>query len=127
MCTITTLLVQELYESDGDAEAFGVHSILYSFQGVVTIILLSEILNLLVTLNTFMQRKCAVFARLQVVVLSNIQELKSCRLSYASWCNSIKETITKLETDHGTEIGSLPCTTRRTRSLAEETSDIQHF
>ena len=74
-----------------------------------------------------MQRKCADFARLQVVLSSIQEELKCRRLSSASWCDSVKETIAKLEMDHGIVIGSLPCTTRRTRSLAEETSDIQHF
>ena len=94
---ITTL--QALYKCDGDAEAFGVHAMLCSFQGVVTVILLSEILNLLATLYTFIQRKCADFAQLQVVL--SVQELKSRRLSNAYWCSSVKETITKLETDHG--------------------------
>ena len=40
------LTLQELYESKGDAEVFGVQSILSSFEGVATVIILGEILNL---------------------------------------------------------------------------------
>ena len=64
------LTLQELYERNGDAEAFGVQSILSSFEGVATVIILSEILNLVATFNCFMQRKATEFSRLKVILHS---------------------------------------------------------
>ena len=57
------LTLQELYESKGDAEAFGVQFILSSFEGVATVIILCDILNLVATFNCFMQRKATDFSR----------------------------------------------------------------
>lgn len=62
------LTLQELYESNGDAKAFGVQSILSSFEGVATVIILGEILNLVATFNCFMQRKATDFSRLKVIL-----------------------------------------------------------
>ena len=62
------MTLQQLYEASGDAEAYRVQSILSSFTGVATIVLLCEILNLLATLNCFMQRKMADFSRLKIIL-----------------------------------------------------------
>ena len=61
------MTLQLLYEASGDAEAYGVQSILSSFTGVAAIVFLCEILNLLATLNCFMQRKTD-FSRLKVIL-----------------------------------------------------------
>ena len=57
------LTLQDLYETSGDAEAFGIQKILSSFGGVTAVILLGEISNLLASLNCFMQKKAADFSR----------------------------------------------------------------
>ncbi len=61
------LTLQDLYETSGDAEAFGIQKILSSFGGVAAVTLLGEMLNLLANLNCFMQKKTADFSRLDHV------------------------------------------------------------
>ena len=79
----TPALLQELYESSGDAEGFGIALLLTSQIGIASIAsiaLLSEVLDLLAKLNTYMymQRKTAYFTRLSGFVSSIIiEELKS--------------------------------------------------
>ena len=60
-----------------------VQSILSSFTGVATIVLLCVILNLLAILNCFMQRKMADFSRLKIILDSVLDQLRSLQLSDA--------------------------------------------
>ncbi len=83
------LTLQDLYETKGDAEAFGVHSVLSSFQGVPTVIVLDEILNLVATFNCFMQRKTTDFSRLKVILDSTLEQLKSLKDDGAEWCSVV--------------------------------------
>lgn len=87
------MTLQQLYEASGDAEAYGVQSILCSFTGVATIVLLCEILNLLTTLNCFMQRRIADFSRLKTILDSVLEQLKSLKLDGAEWCSEVEKTV----------------------------------
>lgn len=116
---ITTL--QQVFEAEGDAEA---HSILCSIQGIATIILLGKILNVLATLNCFMQRKSADFARFHIILSSIQEELKSCKLSSAVWCDAVTATVTILETEHGIVVTAPTGMTRRSTTSTESVSDI---
>ena len=84
------LTLQELYERNGDAEAFGVQSILSSFEGVATVIILSEILNLVATFNCFMQWKATDFSRLKVILDSTLGQLKALKDDDADWCSEVE-------------------------------------
>lgn len=59
---ITTL--HQIYETSGDAEAYGVALVLSSLSGVACVFILSKVLDLLAKLNCFMQRQAADFSRL---------------------------------------------------------------
>ena len=48
------ITLQELYEASGDAEAFGVQSILSSYASVATLLILSKVLNVVATFNCYM-------------------------------------------------------------------------
>lgn len=54
LALIVTL--QQLYQTSGDAEAYGISLILSSLSGVASIFLLSEVLDILAKLNCYMQR-----------------------------------------------------------------------
>ena len=94
------LTLQELYESKGDAEAFGVQSILSSFEGVATVNILGEILNLVATYNCFMQRKATDFSRLKVILDSTLDQLKALKDDDADWCFEVKSTVEGLESEY---------------------------
>ena len=94
------ITLQDLYETTGDAEAFGVQSILSSFAGVATVIILCEILNLIATLNCFMQRKATDFSRLKVILDSILDQLKCLKREDADWCSEVESTVATLESEH---------------------------
>ena len=56
--------LSQLYELSGDAEAYGIYSILASVNGVPNSYLLSEFLSAHALLNLFMQKKIADFSKL---------------------------------------------------------------
>ena len=94
------ITLQDLYETTSDAEAFGVQSILSSFAGVATVIILCEILNLIATLNCFMQRKATDFSRLKVILDSILDQLKCLKREDADWCSEVESTVATLESEH---------------------------
>ena len=71
---ITTL--HHLYDTTGDAEAFGPALVLRSFLCVASIVLLSKVLDLVVKLNSFMQRQAADLSRLPLILDSIEKRLK---------------------------------------------------
>lgn len=107
------LTLQELYESKGDVEAFGVQSVLSSFQGVATVIVLDEILNLVATFNCFMQRKTTDFSRLKVILDSTLEQLKSLKDDGAEWCSMVTSTVENLESQYQIIVGTTVGVARR--------------
>ena len=65
----------QLYESSGDAEAYGIYSILASVNGVSSSHLLSEVLSALALLNLLMQKKIADFGKLPFMLKSTLDHL----------------------------------------------------
>ena len=96
---ITTL--HQLYETSGDAEAYGVALVLSSFSGIACLIFLSKVLDLLAKLNCFMQRQAADFSRLPLMIDSIQKELKLLIQDGACWCSEVTSTVLKLEEDYG--------------------------
>ena len=74
------ITLDNLYESTGDAEAYGLSLVLSSFTGIATIFLLSAVLDLLATLNCFLQRN-ADFSKLSIILDSILCELERIRLN----------------------------------------------
>ncbi len=102
---ITTLY--QLYENSGDAEAYGLALIFSSFSGVATVILLSEVLDLLARLNCFMQRRAADFSALQRMIENVTQELKLLKRSGAEWCSEVTSVVENLEKQYEIPVGHL--------------------
>ena len=94
------LTPQELYERNGDAEAFGVQSILSSFVGVATVIILGKILDLVATFNCFMQRKATDFSRLKDILHSTLDQLKAFKDDDADWSSEVETTVEGLESEY---------------------------
>ena len=93
-----------MYESSGDAEGFGLALLLTSQVGNASIALLSEVLDLLAKLNTYMQRKTGDFTRFFSFVSSMIEELKSLKSTYAKWCSDATLLKATVEEKHGITI-----------------------
>ena len=74
LALITTL--HHLYDTTGDAEAFGLALVFSSICDVASIVLLSKALDLLTKLNSFMQRQAADLSRLPLILNSIEKEQK---------------------------------------------------
>jgi len=96
---ITTL--NQLYETFGDAEAYGIALILSSFSGVASIILLSKVLDLLAKLNCFMQRQATDFSRLRLMIDIIMKELSELKKDGADWCSEVTSNVENLEKEYG--------------------------
>lgn len=119
---ITTL--QQLYETTGDAEAFGLSTLLASFTGVTSVIFLSEVLDILARMNATMQRKVVDFSKLQVLLQLTLDELRSLKNEKAEWCSSAESIIAKLGSEYGIEIGRrTPGLTRSRFALISSTKE----
>ena len=88
----------------GDAEAYGIYSLLASVNGVSSSYLLAEVLSDLALLNLFMKKKIAAFNNLPFMLKSTLDHLNSIRDSDASWCTAAETAISNLETKHGITI-----------------------
>ena len=117
------LTLQEPYESKGDAEAFGVQSILSSFEGVATVIILGEILNLVATFNCFMQRKATDFSRLKVILDSTLDQLKALKDDDADWCSEVESTVEGLESEYEITVSASVGIARRGSTSVTTTLD----
>ena len=110
---VTTL--QQLHETTGDAEAFGLSVLLASFTGVASVIFLSEVLDILARMNATMQTKVADFSKLNILLQLTLDELRSLKNDKAEWCSSTESTISKLEAEYGIEIGRFTPGSARSR------------
>ena len=95
---------QQLYESSGDAEAYGIYSLLASINCVPTSYHLSEILSANALLNLFMQKKIADFRKLSFMLKSTLDHPNSIRKSDASWCIIAETAISNLEPEYAITI-----------------------
>ena len=105
------LTLQDHYETSGDAEAFGIQKIL-SYFGVAAFVLLGEILNLLASLNCFMQKKTADFSWSKIMLDSTLDQIKSLKANDASWCSEVGEVISSLQDEHDIVVGTTIGTSR---------------
>ena len=113
---ITTL--QEFYEESGDAEAYGLASVLSSYSGAATNVLLSVVLDLLAKLNGFMQRKAIDFSKLPIVLQSITEEIKHLKDEKAEWCTLVETTV-ELLSEHDITLMHISTRGRHATTMAE--------
>ena len=97
--------MQQLYETTGDAEAFGLSTLLSCFTGVASVFFLSDVLDILARMNATMQRKVADFGKLQIMLQFTHAELRLLKSEEADWCSLAESTLVMLETEFGIYIG----------------------
>ena len=81
------ITLQQLYMS-GDAEAYGLITLLYTYTGVVSVILLSEVLDIHTRMNASMQRKLADFSELSVFQKVMTDQVEHRRKKKCEWLSS---------------------------------------
>lgn len=99
------ITLQQLHETTGDAEAFGLCTLLASFTCIAGIMLLSEVLDILARMNATMQRKTADFSKLKIMIESTIEGLEALKEETSDWCSNTARVLSTLQTEYGIDIG----------------------
>lgn len=70
------ITLQQLYETSGDAEAYGLSTLLATYTKVANVVFLSEVLDVLTNLNATMQSRHADFSKLPVLLKVTTDQLE---------------------------------------------------
>ena len=82
------ITLQQLYEASGDAEAYGLSTILATHTRVASVIFLSE--DILSRMNVIMQRKHADFSKLLIILTATADQLEHLRDEKSEWLKSVE-------------------------------------
>ena len=72
--------------------------------GIASIMLLSDILNILAKMSTSMQTKVADFSKLPTLLKVTVESLKSLKEENSDWLSHVKSTISMLRSDYSITI-----------------------
>ena len=89
---------QQLYESAGDAETYGLSLLLTSKPVIYGLTLLTEVLDILAKFNATMQRKSIDASRISSLLHLFLTELEGLRERTADWCSKQPFHIVKQNT-----------------------------
>ena len=85
--------LQQLYETSGDAEAYGIGALLATYIGRASIMFLSEVLDILARMNVSMQRKLLNLSRLPVLLKITTDQLEHLKDERSEWLGSVESEI----------------------------------
>ena len=85
--------LQQLYETSGDAEAYGIGALLATYTGVASIVFLSEVLDILARMSVSMQRKLLDLSRLPVLLKITTDQLDHLKDERSEWLGSVESEI----------------------------------
>ena len=97
---------QQLYETSGDAEGYGIGALLATYIGVASIVFLSEVLDILARMNVSMQRKLLDLSRLPVLLKITTDQLKHLKDERREWLGSVESEISLLKEKHDITLGA---------------------
>ena len=98
--------LQQLYETSGDAEAYGIGALLVTYTGVASIVFLSEVLDILARINVSMQRKLLDLSRLPVLLKITTDQLEHLKDERSEWLGSVESEISLLKEKHDITLGT---------------------
>ena len=98
--------LQQLYETSGDAEAYGIGALLVTYIGVASIVFLSEVLDILARMNVSMQRKLLNLSRLPVLLKITTDQLEHLKDERSEWLGSVESEISLLKEKHDITLGT---------------------
>ena len=98
--------LQQLFETSGDAEAYGIGPLLATYTGVASIVFLSEVLDTLARMNVSMQRKLLNLSRLPVLLKITTDQLEHLMDERSEWLGSVESEISLLKEKHDITLGT---------------------
>ena len=98
--------LQQLYETSGDAEAYGIGVLLATYTEVASIVFLSEVRDILARMNVLMQRKLLDLSRLPVLLKMTTDQLERLKDERSEWLGSVQSEISLLKQKHDITLGT---------------------
>ena len=108
------ITLQQLYQSSGNAEAYGLSTLLATYTAVASVVFLSEVLDILARMNVTMQRKNADFSKLPVLLKVTTDQLEHLKEENSEWLTSVESEISLLKEKYDITLG-MTCGSARSR------------
>ena len=99
------ITLQQLYETSGDAEAYGLSNILATYTGVASVVFLSEILDILARANASMQTKSADFSKFPIFLKVMTDQLEHMKEETSEWLGTVETVISQLQEKYDIVLG----------------------
>ena len=99
------ITLQQLYQSSGNAEAYGLSTLLATYTAVASVVFLSKVLDILARMNVTMQRKNADFSKLPVLLKVTTDQLEHLKEENSEWLTSVESEISLLKEKYDITLG----------------------
>jgi hypothetical protein len=96
------ITLQRLYQSSGDAEAYGLSTLLATYTAVASVVFL---LDIVARMNVTMQRKNADFSKLPVLLKVTTDQLEHLKEENSEWLTSVESEISLLKEKYDITLG----------------------
>ena len=100
-----SITLQQLYETSGDVEAYGLSNLLATYTGVASVVFLSEVLDILARANASMQTKLADFSKFPIFLKVMIDQLDHMKEETSEWLGTVETVISQLQEKYDTVLG----------------------
>ena len=96
------ITLQQLYETSGDAEAYGLSNLLATYTGVASVVFLSEVLA---RVNALMQTKLADFSKFPIFLIVVTDRLEHMKEETSEWLGTVETVISQLQEKYDIVLG----------------------
>ena len=90
------ITLQQLYETSGDAEAYGLSNLLATYTDVASVVFLSEVLDILARANASMLTKLADFSKFPIFLKVMTDQLEHMKET-SEWLGTVETVISQLQ------------------------------
>ena len=94
-----------VYETSGDAEAYGLSNLLATYTGVASVVFLSEVLDILARANASMQTKLADFSQFPIFLKVMTDQLEHMKEETSEWLGTVETVISQLQEKYDIVLG----------------------
>ena len=91
------ITLQQLYETSGDAEAYGLSNLLATYTGVASVVFLTEVLDILAQANASMHTKLADFSKFPISLKVMTDQLEHMKEETSEWLGTVETVISQLQ------------------------------
>ena len=99
------ITLQQLYETSGDAEAYGLSNLLATYTGVASVVFLSKSLDILARANASMQTELVDFSKFPIFLKVMTDQLEHMKEETSEWLGTVETVISQLQEKYDIVLG----------------------